>query len=680
MKKIYQNFIGIMLAILLVFSVVGCSNGGDSGSVKEDPSLTLNVIEKTLYVDESFTLTATMKNVEGKVTFSSSDEEIAGVTEQGVVTGVAAGQATITVRVGELSEHCAVTVLNSEVPVLKAGISSQVVYVGFTRQITANVYKNGELLSPAPTIEYASSAQEIATVSADGVITGVAIGDAKITVKATVNGENLTKTFDISVKNMRVIAIQEEVTLGAQDEIYADDYPRSCKMELTGYIDGIEINDNTQVEWSVADIEIAEISADGVVTAKKQGVTTITAKKGTCSASSMLNVVSQARTQEINAYNTESKMKLFSAANFGGPDGRVQSTTYVTGTVGGRTSETGGFMKVEYRISNKQGNAERLTLNLGFEQTVTELEKSYNAGYTEIIIPMYMQYMDDTWKTAKQPVEYKSVRESHAARHAIDFGVDGFNPTGWQGNNDFPVGYLHNEKWNLFEYDLAWLIACMRAEVVTNKIELSIVCWKDSEGGCTDIDVYVDGMYAIRGETIVAFDCDNHSGEISNDRFISAKGKIAGNDAVSFVCETEDIGGRSATGAGFVGYQYTAPSTASASDTATFGYEVYYGLINEFVTSLTTLKNAGYTKVRFDLFLKITGTDSYTLKDALASDETAKSIAANTWISVDITIDEVISRLQNRPLGRPYLFAWQIGNAGNVNYELLFDSIIAVKE
>ena len=143
MKKIYQNFIGIMLAILLVFSVVGCSNGRDSGSVKEDPSLTLNVIEKTLYVDESFTLTATMKNVEGKVTFSSSDEEIAGVTEQGVVTGVAAGQATITVRVGELSEHCAVTVLNSEVPVLKAGISSQVVYVGFTRQITANVYKNG---------------------------------------------------------------------------------------------------------------------------------------------------------------------------------------------------------------------------------------------------------------------------------------------------------------------------------------------------------------------------------------------------------------------------------------------------------------------------------------------------------------------------------------------------------
>ena len=65
--------------------------------------------------------------------------------------------------------------------------------------------------------------------------------------------------------------------------------------------------------------------------------------------------------------------------------------------------------------------------------------------------------------------------------------------------------------------------------------------------------------------------------------------------------------------------------------------------------------------------------------DALASDETAKSIAANTWISVDITIDEVISRLQDRPLGRPYLFAWQINNAGNVNYELLFDSIVVVK-
>jgi len=75
--------------------------------------VTLNRSKLNLAVGRSYTLLATVlpANAEDKtVDFTSSDEAVAAVTDEGVVTGVAEGEATITASAGGHSAECTVTV------------------------------------------------------------------------------------------------------------------------------------------------------------------------------------------------------------------------------------------------------------------------------------------------------------------------------------------------------------------------------------------------------------------------------------------------------------------------------------------------------------------------------------------------------------------------------------------
>ncbi|MCM1349491.1 MAG: leucine-rich repeat protein [Firmicutes bacterium] len=76
--------------------------------------LSLSATECSLFPEDTFTLTATVfpENTTDKtVTWGSSDEAIATVNAEGVVTAVAVGTATITARCGEVEATCAVTVI-----------------------------------------------------------------------------------------------------------------------------------------------------------------------------------------------------------------------------------------------------------------------------------------------------------------------------------------------------------------------------------------------------------------------------------------------------------------------------------------------------------------------------------------------------------------------------------------
>ncbi|MDY4819468.1 MAG: Ig-like domain-containing protein [Bacilli bacterium] len=81
---------------------------GGGGNVPEPDSVTLDLTSHTMNVGESITLTATAN---GTVTWSSSDPTVASV-DNGTVTGVKAGTATITATVGTASATCEITVNN----------------------------------------------------------------------------------------------------------------------------------------------------------------------------------------------------------------------------------------------------------------------------------------------------------------------------------------------------------------------------------------------------------------------------------------------------------------------------------------------------------------------------------------------------------------------------------------
>ena len=78
----------------------------------EVTGITLDKASASVQVGDSFKLTATIEpaNATDAVVWVSSDETIATVDEDGVVTGVKAGEATIIAEAGSKTAECKVTV------------------------------------------------------------------------------------------------------------------------------------------------------------------------------------------------------------------------------------------------------------------------------------------------------------------------------------------------------------------------------------------------------------------------------------------------------------------------------------------------------------------------------------------------------------------------------------------
>ncbi len=142
------------------------------------------------------------------VTWSSSDEKIATVKD-GVITPVAAGEATITVttagkdkdgKTGTFTATCKVVVKAAGDLTLKLNAEKAEVLVGETYTIVPTV----ENYQKEKTVKYTVDKKDIATVDDKGVVTGVAKGTAVVTVTTTENGKDgkpLTAKVTITVKS-----------------------------------------------------------------------------------------------------------------------------------------------------------------------------------------------------------------------------------------------------------------------------------------------------------------------------------------------------------------------------------------------------------------------------------------------------------------------------------------------
>ena len=151
-------------------------------------------------VGQTLTLTASVAPADATnkaVTWSSSSDSIATVSDEGVVTGVAEGDATITVTTedGGFTATCNVTVEAATVAVTGVTVSptSDSITVGETLTLTATVAPEN---ATNKTVTWSTSEATVATVE-DGVVTGVSAGNATITV--TTEDGGFTATCDVTV-------------------------------------------------------------------------------------------------------------------------------------------------------------------------------------------------------------------------------------------------------------------------------------------------------------------------------------------------------------------------------------------------------------------------------------------------------------------------------------------------
>jgi Bacterial surface proteins containing Ig-like domains len=186
MKTKLPAFALFFSAALCLGSLLSCTNGQTTVSVT---GVALSASSASVAVGGTYQIAATVSPSDATtqtVTWASSDKAIATVDTTGLVAGVAAGSATITVTTddGGFTATCAVTVSKAVVSVTGVSLnqSSLSIAVSATYQLTATVSPSD---ATTKTVTWSSSDKAIATVDATGLVTGVAAGSATITVTTT---------------------------------------------------------------------------------------------------------------------------------------------------------------------------------------------------------------------------------------------------------------------------------------------------------------------------------------------------------------------------------------------------------------------------------------------------------------------------------------------------------------
>ena len=237
----------------------------DDGKVT---GVTLNETAISLKPGATATLIATVtpETAEDKsLTWSSSDESIVTVDENGNIKAIKEGKATITVTTkdGGYKATVIVTVTKDDIAVTGVSFDNKTLNLATGSSTTLKA-----TVSPSDAtnkgLTWSSSDSSIATVDQNGKVTGKKEGTVTITV--TTKDGNYKATITVVVKNEPVKSVKitgntSMIVKGTQT-LKAVITPNNAT--------------NKAVTWSSSDESIATVDQNGKVTAKKTGTVTIT--------------------------------------------------------------------------------------------------------------------------------------------------------------------------------------------------------------------------------------------------------------------------------------------------------------------------------------------------------------------------------------------------------------------
>ncbi len=220
-----------------------------------------------LFIGDSFKLTAsiTPNNVDNhSIKWSSSDPQVATVSSNGDIKLLSKGYVEITATASNgVNSKVKINVKEKLVELVEIEESSVDLFLGDKYSLNVSITPDD---ATYPELAWTSGASEIASVTKDGTITGLACGETVITA-----------TSNNGIKDTVFVRISE-----IKAETLKINGPDSGLLGETLTLLPIIIPENTtnkSVHWSVDNEAVAEITQDGQLTLKGIGVVNITAKQ-----------------------------------------------------------------------------------------------------------------------------------------------------------------------------------------------------------------------------------------------------------------------------------------------------------------------------------------------------------------------------------------------------------------
>ncbi len=207
-------------------------------------------------------------------TFVSNNPAVATVSGSGLITGVAAGSATITANSEGKQGSSSVTVTpagSSPGPVARVVLSpgAMALPVGRQDQLTAVAYDAAGVAVPDVTYAFSSSAPAVATVTSTGLVTAASAGPATLTVSSSgftaTAGVTVTAGGNGAITRVDITPPASNVAVGASVQLTGVAYDAQGRVSTAEWY-----------LWRVDNPVVAAVSQSGLVTGLAPGTVQVT--------------------------------------------------------------------------------------------------------------------------------------------------------------------------------------------------------------------------------------------------------------------------------------------------------------------------------------------------------------------------------------------------------------------
>ncbi len=224
--------------------------------IREVTSIKLNHTVLTMLQGESVSLQVNVQpsNASYVTTkFSSSDESVAIVDEDGVITALNPGSAVIRSEARDNSGKFALCYVTVSAPIVATGIAVSDKEVVLTPKEQKQVVISMKPTNSTDTVTWTSNNEAVASVNSTGIITAHKTGKATITVMTT---SGKMETVVVTVLGLNRTTLEIPI------------YTKYSKLVVDGAVG--------TVRWDVDDSTICEVN-NGVIIGRKLGTTKVTA-------------------------------------------------------------------------------------------------------------------------------------------------------------------------------------------------------------------------------------------------------------------------------------------------------------------------------------------------------------------------------------------------------------------